>query len=195
VSAKEQTGQAGPSDGAASRGGHIVPPKGPREAAPTQAQQSNATVADMALESPAVQAQAGSLGVLPVANTCDGKDSWPVLTWRGVPPGTAELAVFAMSVKPVEEKLFVDWGVAGLEPSLEGIEAGRLPKGAVVGRNSFGKVGYSICPSEGAETYVFAVYALQKSLSPQEGFDARELRKQVLDVSGDVGLLPVLYSR
>lgn len=172
-----------------------MPPKGPREAAPTQAQQSNATVADMALESPSVQAQAGSLGVLPAANTCDGENSWPALAWRGVPPDTTELAVFAMSVKPVEEKLFVDWAVAGLEPSLEGIEAGHLPKGAVVGRNGFGKVGYSICPSEGTETYVFAVYALQKSLSPKEGFDARELRKEVLDVSGNVGLLPVVYAR
>ena len=194
--ADERLAQASPDAGAAKQGErHIVPPKGPQEAAPTQAQQSNATVADMALESPAVQARAGSLGVLPAANTCDGKDTWPALAWRGVPPDTTELAVFAMSFKPVEGKLFVDWAVAGLDPSLEGIEAGRLPKGAVVGRNSFGKVGYSICPPEGAETYAFAVYALSKSLSPQQGFDARELRKEVLDVSGNVGLLPVLYAR
>ena len=51
-----------------------------------------------------------------------------------------------------------------------------------------------ICPEE-AETYVFALYALPKALSPASGFDARELRKRILDLSGNVGLLPVSYVR
>ena len=84
--------------------------------------------------------------------------------------------------------------MAGLEPGLTGIEAGKLPKGAVVGTNSFGKRGYEICP-EGSEIYIFAVYALPRALSPAPGFDARELRHQVLDVSGNVGLLSLAYSR
>ncbi len=176
-------------------GAHIASPKGPRETAPTPAQTANATVADMALESPAISPTAGSVGVLPATYTCDGKDSWPALSWQGVPAGTAELALFAMSLQPVEEKLFVDWAVAGLDPSLTGIEAERLPKGAVVGRNSFGKIGYEICPPAPGETYMFAVYALPRALSPPKGFDSRELRKEVLDVSGNVGLLPAAYAR
>jgi phosphatidylethanolamine-binding protein (PEBP) family uncharacterized protein len=100
-----------------------------------------------------------------------------------------------MSVQPVEEQLFVDWAVAGLDPSLTGIEAGQLPKGAVVGTNGFGKRGYEICPSGSGEIYMFAVYALPRSLSPKPGFDARELRKEILAVSGNVGLLPAVYSR
>ncbi|HEX4464596.1 MAG TPA: YbhB/YbcL family Raf kinase inhibitor-like protein [Solirubrobacterales bacterium] len=156
---------------------------------------AHATVADMSLESPAIVASGGSPGRLAATYTCDGKDSWPALHWGGVPAGTAELALFAMNVQPVEEKLFVDWAVAGIDPSLASIEADRLPKGAVVGTNSFGNRGYSICPPGAGEIYMFALYALPQSLSPQRGFDPRELRKEILAVSGNVGLLPTVYER
>ncbi len=148
----------------------------------------------MKLESPAIGSADAGLGTLPTRYTCDGEDSWPQLLWGRVPSDTKELAVFAMNSQPVDGKLFVDWAVAGLEPSLTGIEAGRLPKGAVVGTNSFGKRGYSICPRSGSEIYVFAVYALPTKLSLSPGFDGREARKRILDVSGDVGLLVTSYS-
>jgi phosphatidylethanolamine-binding protein (PEBP) family uncharacterized protein len=184
-----------PSGQGAKHGKRIAQPKGAREQAPTPAQIAHATVADMTLESPAIVASGESPGAIPATYTCDGKDSWPQLHWGGVPPGTAELAVFVMNVQPVQEQLFVDWAVAGLDPGFEGIEAGRLPKGAVVGTNGFGKAGYSICPSGAGEIYMFAVYALPSRLSPPKGFDARELRGEVLGISGNVGLLPATYAR
>jgi phosphatidylethanolamine-binding protein (PEBP) family uncharacterized protein len=190
AAAPEQQGGAGQKQGP-----RITQPKAPPEKAPTPEQVSNATVADMTLQSPAIVASGGSPGNLPATYTCDGKNSWPELRWSGVPAGTAELALFVMNVQPVAGKLFVDWAVAGLDPGLEGIEAGRLPKGAVVGANGFGKRGYEICPSGGGEIYMFAIYALSRRLSPPKGFDARELRKEVLDVSGNVGLLPAVYAR
>jgi phosphatidylethanolamine-binding protein (PEBP) family uncharacterized protein len=156
---------------------------------------TNATVADMSLRSPAIIAAAGGPGRLAAGYTCDGEDSWPALHWGGVPAGTTELALFVMNVQPVEEQLFVDWAVAGLDPGLDEIGAGELPKGAIVGTNGFGKRGYSICPSGAGEIYMFALYALPRSLSPQKGFDARELRKAILGVSGNVGLLPAVYER
>ncbi len=176
-------------------GQRIAQPKGPREQAPSPAQIASATVADMVLQSPAVVAQGGTPGVLPAAYTCDGKNSWPELRWAGVPPDTAELALFAMSVQPVNEKLFVDWAVAGLDPDLESIETGKLPKGAIVGTNGFGNRDYEICPSGSGEIYMFAVYALPRRLALSKGFDAREARQEVLDVSGNVGLLPAVYAR
>jgi phosphatidylethanolamine-binding protein (PEBP) family uncharacterized protein len=176
-------------------GPRIATPKGPTEQAPTPKQVASATVADMSLQSPAILAANGSPGQLAATYTCDGNDSWPKLRWSGVPDGTAELILYAMSVQPVEEQLFVDWAVAGLDPSLEGIEAGQLPKGAIVGTNGFGKRGYDICPSGTGEIYMFAIYALPQSLAPAKGFDARELRRQILAVSGNVGLLPAVYAR
>jgi phosphatidylethanolamine-binding protein (PEBP) family uncharacterized protein len=151
----------------------------------------------MTLQSPAIaSASVGEPGTLAAAYTCDGQGSWPELHWSGVPAGTAELILYVMNVAPVEGKLFVDWAVAGLDPSLTGIEAGKLPKGAITGTNGFGKPGYEICPPKGGgEIYIFAVYALPRALSPPKGFDARELRRRILDVSGNVGLLSASYTR
>ncbi len=190
-----------PAPGAAPGGqggqGHatrIAQPKGTREQAPTPAEIAEATVADISLTSPSLPPGTEGLAPLAGAYTCDGPDRWPALSWSGVPGGTAELILYAMNLAPVNGRLFVDWAVAGLDPALSGIEAGKLPKGAIVGTNGAGKRGYEICP-EGSETYLFALYALPRALSPSPGFDARELRKRILDVSGNVGLYPATYTR
>jgi phosphatidylethanolamine-binding protein (PEBP) family uncharacterized protein len=196
TSQAQGAGQAGGSPRPGQKHGpHIAAPKGPTEQAPTPAQVAHATLADISLQSPAIVASGGSPGRLAATYTCDGKDSWPTLNWGGVPPGSAELILYAMNVQPVDEQLFVDWAVAGLDPGLEEIKAGELPRGAVVGKNGFGKVGYSLCPTGGGEIYMFALYALPEGLSLKRGFDAREVRKQILDSSGNVGLLPAVYER
>jgi phosphatidylethanolamine-binding protein (PEBP) family uncharacterized protein len=185
---------ATPAPNGKKHGPRIVQPKGQPEQAPTPAEVANATVADIALSSPLVPAGPGGPAPLPATFTCDGGGKWPSLAWSGVPAGSAELILYAMNIAPVEGKLFVDWAVAGIDPALSGIEAGKLPKGTVVGTNSLGKQAYEICP-EGSETYLFALYALPSPLSPKPGFDARQLRSQILALSGNVGLFPVTYSR
>ena len=64
---------------------------------------------------------------------------------------------------------------------------GRLPQGIEprVGPTSTGL----------GEIYMFAVYALPRRLDPRPGFDGREMRKEVLGVSGNVGLLAAAYAR
>lgn len=135
-------------------------------------------------------------GALSAKFTCDGEGGWPTLRWQGVPAGTSELAILAMNVQPVEGKLFFDWALAGIDPSLEELTSGKLPKGAVQGKNSYGKADYEICPPPGqAETYVFALYALPKALSPAQGFDPAELRSQAQAISRNAGLLAFSYGR
>jgi phosphatidylethanolamine-binding protein (PEBP) family uncharacterized protein len=190
----EQPAAAG--EGQGKHGPRIAQPQGPREQAPTPEVIANATVADMTLQSPAIRPAGEQAASLPATYTCDGAGAWPDLRWSGVPPGTEELILYAMNLAPVQGKLFVDWAVAGLDPGLAGIEAGKLPAGAITGTNGFGERGYEICPPPGSgETYLFAVYALPRALAPPQGFDARELRRRILDVSGNVGLLPAAYSR
>jgi phosphatidylethanolamine-binding protein (PEBP) family uncharacterized protein len=182
-------------DAKAKHGPQITPPKGSEEPKITPTQQANATVANISLESPALGVAVGSTQSLPAKYTCDGEDSWPELRWSGIPVDTKELVLFTMSLEPVNEAIFFDWAVAGMDPSLEGIEEGRLPEGAILGKNSFGKNGYSICPQGEGETYVFALYALPSSLHPSKDFDPNPLRKEVLDISGNAGLLAVSFVR
>ncbi len=200
------TGSSGsassPGSGPVGKQGSKVPvPKAEPEPGLTPEQRQGATVASIELSSPAVKPATGgstisSTSTLPATYTCDGKNIWPEIRWQGVPADTAELVLFAMSLKLVESKLFFDWAVAGLGPALEGIDAGRLPRGAVVGRNDFGRVGYSICPVAGErETYFFALYALTERMNPQMGFDPHDLRKRVLEASGNGGLMAVSYAR
>lgn len=179
------TGKQGPS---------IAQPKGPREPEPSATERAEATVASMSLTSPALPPGPESVSPLPAAYTCDGKDTWPTLQWNGVPAGTTELILFVLNLEPVNEALFFDWAVAGLSPSLTEVKSGTLPKGAVLGRNSFGKQGYSICPGKSPETVIFALYALPEGLSARKGFDPAALRKEVLAISGNAGLLATSYN-
>jgi phosphatidylethanolamine-binding protein (PEBP) family uncharacterized protein len=191
--------------GSAAQGGQPAPGgrQGPAVPPPTATpapkitpqQRREATVASMTLESPSGLPSTAGPEALPAQHTCDGRNVSPALRWQGVPQGTAELALFAMNVQPVEGKLFFDWAVAGLDPELEEIEAGKLPRGAVVGRNSFGGTGYEICPEDGSETYIFTLFALPEKLSPAQGFDPFALRKAMHGATGGGGLLALSYTR
>ncbi len=144
----------------------------------------------MVVSTPAVD---GS-GALSRTYTCDGKNISPPLEWQGVPSSAKELAVFVMNVAPVNGKIFFDWAVAGISPSSTGMAAGAVPQGAVIGKNSDGKQGYALCPAgSGGETYVIAVYALERETNPKQGFDAAKLREEAPKISKSAGLLSAAY--
>ena len=159
----------------------------------TPQEEAEVTLADMTLRSPALTASGTAL---PTRYSCEGEDTWPALQWAGTPEGSEELILFAMSSRPVGGKLFFNWALAGIDPGLTEIEEGRLPQGTVSGRNSFGNLGYSVCPATGeAETFIFALFALPERLGAAKGFDPGQLRREVLEVSGNVGLLAASYGR
>jgi phosphatidylethanolamine-binding protein (PEBP) family uncharacterized protein len=137
-----------------------------------------------------------SVPVLPATYTCDGKDIWPTFSWSGFPEETEELILIMVNAKPVNGKIFFDWAVTGLDPRSGGMEAGKLPAGAVMGKNSIGKVGYSICPPKGrSETFMLALYAVPRALRATRGFDPLALREEVQSVSRNSGLYAVSYKR
>ncbi len=172
----------------------VTVPEGEPEKGPTAKQRAEATVVDMSLYSPGLPKTPYT--TLRRDNTCDGKDVWPKINWQGVPAGTEELVLMAMNSQPVNEELFFDWAVGGIDPALSGLEEGELPEGAVTGRNSFGKDDYSICPSsKDKETYIFVLYALPESLGAEKGFEPMAFRKSVLAIAGNAGLMSVNYSR
>ncbi|HET6870410.1 MAG TPA: YbhB/YbcL family Raf kinase inhibitor-like protein [Solirubrobacteraceae bacterium] len=117
-------------------------------------------------------------------HTCDGRDVSPPLHATGLPASTKELVV-VMRDPDAPGGNFIHWVIANLEPASGSISlpAGATPPGAVLGRNSFGSLGYrGPCPPSGpAHHYVITVYALGQPSRLRKGFSAD-------DVSG----LPVL---
>lgn len=184
----------GPSATGKRHGPPVPQPTGKREPRPTAKQRAEATRADITLTSPSLSGQ--GVSVLTTAYTCDGRNTWPSLKWSGVPSGTAELALLLVNTRPVDGELFFDWALAGIGPATEAIESGALPSGAIVGRSTSGRVGYSLCPAHGtSETYFFTLYALPERLGVKRGFDPAALRAAALKSSHNAGLLPVSYSR
>jgi phosphatidylethanolamine-binding protein (PEBP) family uncharacterized protein len=135
--------------------------------------------------------------LIPGRYTCAGADVSLPVHWSNLPRGTTELAMFLVSLKSASGKAFVNWAVAGLSPVLRGISAGTLPPGAIVGRNSFGNLGYSICPARGSprEEYVLRLVALAHPLSIRPGFDGRALYAAIERISTSVGVASGYYTR
>jgi phosphatidylethanolamine-binding protein (PEBP) family uncharacterized protein len=175
---------------------HLVLPGPGSHPAPklTAAQRAHVSIADIALSSPAVKRAGAGTSTLARQYTCQGANTSLPLRWRGIPAGTKELALFVISVRPVNGKLFFDWSIAGLSPSLTGLTAGQLPPGAIPGQNGTGHTTYSICPATNQlENYVIALYALPQKLSPKPGFDPATLREQAITLAHHTGLLLAAY--
>lgn len=136
-------------------------------------------------------------GYIPKRYTCDGANTSLPVQWSKIPAGTAAVAMFLVNLKPVHGKLFFDWAVTNLSPASRGVPAGSLPAGAIVGRNGFGKVGYSICPPRGTveEHFILRVVALPHSLPAKPGFDAEALYKEAESSAKVVGLAGGVYTR
>lgn len=136
------------------------------------------------------------LDPIPAHFTCDGANVSPPVTWGHLPSNTAEVDLFLFNLAPVNGKLFANWAVAGLSPKLSGVSAGQLPAGAIVGHNSYGQVGYSLCPPKGpAVRYAFLVYALPKKIPVATGFNPEALREKALHTAESAGLLGASYRR
>jgi Raf kinase inhibitor-like YbhB/YbcL family protein len=134
---------------------------------------------------------------IPVSYTCDGEDVSPPLVWSGVPVETGEL-VLVMEDPDAPRGTFTHWLVAGLDPATDRLEEGRVPAGAVGGRNDFGSLGYNgPCPPEGDDPhrYVFTLVALAGPLDRAEGFSADVLRTAVERAELARGRLTGTYGR
>jgi Raf kinase inhibitor-like YbhB/YbcL family protein len=120
----------------------------------------------MELESPAFAAGA----TIPTEYTCSGADKSPPLLWKGVPAGTATLALI-VDDPDAPAGTWVHWVLYDLPASQSELAQGiarsaTLESGARQGINSFGKVGYNgPCPPPGSpHHYHFRLYALDGKL-------------------------------
>ncbi len=99
-------------------------------------------------------------GPIPARFTCDGEDINPPLEWRDVPVGAKSLAIITDD-PDAPGGTWLHWTLWNIDPSLSGIETGKVPSGAVEGMTDFGRSGYGgPCPPSGNHRYYFRIYAL-----------------------------------
>jgi Raf kinase inhibitor-like YbhB/YbcL family protein len=113
--------------------------------------------------------------LVPVQHTCDGDNVSPALSWSDVPEGTAELVLLFEDPDGPGGTL-VQWVVFGLDPALGGLEEGKIPAGALGGKNDYGRSDWSgPCPPVGrAHRYIFTLLALSEPSGLAEGASARD---------------------
>ncbi len=112
-------------------------------------------------------------GNIPAKYTCDGKAINPPLMVDNMPENTKTLAIIVED-PDAPRGTFDHWLLWNLPPDRI-IEEDRVLGAS--GKNSAGKVGYyPPCPPSGSHRYYFTVFALDTSLSLEEGSDKQELK-------------------
>jgi hypothetical protein len=119
-------------------------------------------------------------GTIPAAYTCDGADTSPPLQWGEVPDGAAALFLFVLDETSNGSEGGIRWVVGDIDPHSRAVQAGKLPAGGIVGRNTAGKAAYGgICPPSGrAHLITVVLYALHKRLSLRTGFVPQNAERQ-----------------
>ncbi|MCD6341785.1 MAG: YbhB/YbcL family Raf kinase inhibitor-like protein [Thaumarchaeota archaeon] len=138
---------------------------------------------------------------IPEKYTCEGLDVSPPLRWKGYP---AETVSFVLIVEDPDAPggTFTHWIVYNIPSDVNELEEGastmgKLPPGALQGRNDFGKIGYGgPCPPPGkAHRYVFKLYALDSMLDLGAGADRSDILKAIRGHVLAEASLTGLYSR
>ncbi len=139
-------------------------------------------------------------GLIPRKYTCDGEDISPPIRWRGIPPGTASIALISDDPDaPVGT--WVHWVIFNIPPNTEGLEEGIPPEGVLSngarqGLNDFRRIGYGgPCPPRGVHRYYFKVYALDKVLDLGPGITKERLLEAMEGHILDRGELMGRYGR
>jgi phosphatidylethanolamine-binding protein (PEBP) family uncharacterized protein len=151
----------------------------------------------------AVKSAALTGDTMPALYTCHGHNTPPTIEWGNVPSDVKELALFLVSYtsEPLTHtnKISVEWSVAGIDPNLHKLQAGKLPHGAYFGLNSNGKPGYSVCPEKGKRVqYQFELYGVPTSITTFPQFAAIQLVTTLANPNNHThanayGAIPAIY--
>ncbi|CEG57218.1 YbhB/YbcL family Raf kinase inhibitor-like protein [Legionella fallonii] len=123
--------------------------------------------AQFTLESSAFQPNT----LIPAQYTCSGDNKSPPLAWHNAPPKTKSFALVVEDPNGPDDTPITHWILFNIPPSETQINAnGLLPKGAAAGKNSWNNIDYrGPCPSIGAHSYTFKIYALDNVLALNNG--------------------------
>jgi Raf kinase inhibitor-like YbhB/YbcL family protein len=139
-------------------------------------------------------------GSIPSKYTCEDRDLSPPLAWSGAPPGTKTFALIVDDPDAPDpekpQRVYVHWVLYNIPATTialpENASKKGLPKGAVQGKNDWGKAEYGgPCPPIGRHRYFFKLYALDIEVSglsgPTKGDLERVMKGHVLDSAELIG--------
>lgn len=135
---------------------------------------------------------------IPSKFTCDGDDVSPLLEIREIPAETKSLALIMDDPDATRGTPWDHWILWNIDPKTQYISEDALPFGAVLGKNSFGKIRYGgPCPPKGsnAHHYVFTLYALNTMLRIPAGSEKETLKKAIEGHVIEKVTLTGLYAR
>ncbi len=131
-------------------------------------------------------------GPAPIDTTCAGANKFPNLTWVGVGPAAAEIAVTLSDQTDPEEPLLL-WLMAGISPNARGLDAGQAPPGAYETLNDYGNLGYgSPCLDlleDGPRDLQFRLYILDQPAGLAGGDPGNEAWERVRAQASDSATL------
>jgi phosphatidylethanolamine-binding protein (PEBP) family uncharacterized protein len=110
--------------------------------------------------------------------SCRGADVRPRIEWR-LPEGdtaTKEILVFVRTIS--NRTVLTDWAAGGIGPKVHELKEGALPAGVVVARNSFGQVGYHLCPAKN-DIVTVGVYAVPHTVALKQGFAPSSVKPEL----------------
>ena len=106
---------------------------------------------------------------LPVDYTCDGESVNPTLRISDI-PYTAKSLALIVDDPDAPKGTFTHWVVFNFDSKTREIPTGETPRGALIGKNGFGKNEYGApCPPSGTHRYFFRLYALDAILNLPAG--------------------------
>lgn len=120
---------------------------------------------------------------IPVRFTCEGPNVSPPLKFEGAPERAKSL-VLMVEDPDADAKPWVHWLVYNIPPATKEFHENSIAPGAVQGYCNGNTLGYEgPCPPENEHTYLFKIYAIDKTLDDT----VKQDRKKVLnEIEGHV---------
>lgn len=114
---------------------------------------------------------------IPTRYTCDGENISPPFLIGDVPEGTQSLALLCEDRDSVAG-VWDHWVLWNINLLVKYIDEGRIPFGAIEGKNTFGKIGWGgPCPTKGGRPhrYIFTLFALDATIDLGVGASKAEV--------------------
>jgi len=123
--------------------------------------------------------------------TCDGSKLSPSFDIAGLPAGTVTWGLSIVDQMALDA---VHRALANVDPTINHVDAGAVPAGAVQSLNRLQKVGYAApCPKAGEpHTYVLTVYAVSQQLEVSDGMDAETMLTSL--EAGSLGITSITFT-